>query len=702
MDSLRRRAEKLLKKRPPPSKGDFPSGDARLMHELMTHQIELEMQNEELRAAQLQLEESREQFHDLYDFAPVGYFSIDRKGSIIRANLTCAAMLGIERDKLINTSFYRYVARDSSDTFYLHHKEVIETGKRQTCEIKCVRKNGAPFYASLESILYHAKSTRIVISDITDRKKAEEHAAYLSSFAQLDPNPIIEVDSSGKITFSNPAVERSLEIAGLGEKGIYFFLPADLDEILGDLKKQKGTSFYREATVGERLFGEIVYLPPQLPVARIYAFDITGRRRAELAQREVEERIRLIAETSIDVIFQVDVSGKVTYCSPAVSQYGYSQEKIIGSDFRAFIADDGQDIEAAAFQRAISGEYIKSLEITILTANGTPVQTEINIAPIIVDGNIVGLQGMSRDITERKKAEQALKLSNAELRRAEAKLLKANKQLLSQTKELSEHREHLSELVGKRTADLTDAIARLNAEIAERRQAEESLKESDRQIRHLSSQLLAAQEVERRRISMELHDSLGQALNGVKLHIRAIDRSLGLEQSKAKEECEHLLGYIDRVIEDVRRLSLDLSPAVLDDLGVTSALKWLITNLKKTSVIKVTSDIAEIDDLIPESQWIVVYRVLQEGINNIVKHAKARNVHVRIRRQDDRVTFSVEDDGKGFDIGEAKARNASKKGLGLATMKDRVRMIGGVFDLWSKEGKGTRVVFSIPIEQGEV
>lgn len=131
------------------------------------------------------------------------------------------------------------------------------------------------------------------------------------------------------ITFSNPAVGMALKIAGLDKKGVYFFLPADLDKILAELKKKEGTFLYREATVGDRLFGEVVYVPPQLTVASIYAFDITERRRAEESQREVEEGIRLIGETSIDVIFQMDDSGKVTYCSPAVSQYGYRPEKII-------------------------------------------------------------------------------------------------------------------------------------------------------------------------------------------------------------------------------------------------------------------------------------------------------------------------------------------------------------------------------------
>jgi len=285
-------------------------------------------------------------------------------------------------------------------------------------------------------------------------------------------------------------------------------------------------------------------------------------------------------------------------------------------------------------------------------------------------------------------------------RSAEEELRKAHEQLLSQTEELTGHREHLAKLVEKRTAELTAANELLRVEIAERRQAVETLKETEKQIRHLSSRLLNAQEMERKRISMELHDELGQALSVTKLRIRAIEKGLSEGQPEIREECEELLGYMDHVIEDVRRLSLALSPTVLEDLGLTSALRWLVSNFPVIPNTKITADIAEIDHLFPRNQWITIYRVIQEALTNIGKHAQAENVSVVVRCHDDTVVFSVEDDGKGFDPKRASMRDVSGKGLGLATMAERVRMMGGVLDLWSRERKGTRVTFSIPVEKG--
>jgi len=281
---------------------------------------------------------------------------------------------------------------------------------------------------------------------------------------------------------------------------------------------------------------------------------------------------------------------------------------------------------------------------------------------------------------------------------AEEALRKTNEQLRSLTEELTKHRERLAELVEKRTAELTVAHEQTKAETAERLQTCEMLTKTERQIRELSSKLLSAQEVERRRISMELHDELGQALTAMKFRIRFMERGLREDQEALREECEHLLGYMDQVIEDVRRLSLDLSPTVLEDLGLASALRWLVSNLSKIPYLKTTTDIAEIDHLVAKDQWITIYRVMQEALTNIGKHAQAENVAVVVRCHDDRVAFSIEDDGKGFDPEQELMKNASEKGLGLTTMNERVRIMDGILDLWSREGKGTRITFSIPVD----
>lgn len=279
-------------------------------------------------------------------------------------------------------------------------------------------------------------------------------------------------------------------------------------------------------------------------------------------------------------------------------------------------------------------------------------------------------------------------------------LLMANEQLRLQADELAGHREHLAEMVEQRTAELSAANDLAVAEISKRLQIFESLEAAQKQISELTSRLIDAQEIERKRIAMGLHDELGQALTVTKFRIRGIERSLRDDQQETRVACEDLLEYMDQVIADVRRLSLALSPTVLADLGLTSALQWLISNFAHGSSTTISSEIAEVDHLFQKNHWITIYRIVQEALTNVAKHAHADHVSVVVERCDDRISFTIEDDGKGFDPEEVARKGVSHKGFGLATMNERVRILGGVMDVRSRSDEGTRVVFTIPIENG--
>ncbi len=179
---LRARAEELLCRSVPDAENmsELSLEDIqKLVHELQVHQIELEMQNQELRQAQLEVEESRDRYLDLYDYAPVGYFTLDKNAIVLEANLSGSELLGMERGSLIGKPLTRFVHEDSQDTFYFHHNQVLQTGTRHICEIKLVKSDGRRFHAQLESIGMpdsggELSRLRTAITDITDRKLAEE------------------------------------------------------------------------------------------------------------------------------------------------------------------------------------------------------------------------------------------------------------------------------------------------------------------------------------------------------------------------------------------------------------------------------------------------------------------------------------------------------------------------------------------------
>jgi len=231
------------------------------------------------------------------------------------------------------------------------------------------------------------------------------------------------------------------------------------------------------------------------------------------------------------------------------------------------------------------------------------------------------------------------------------------------------------------------------------KRSEEALRESEQRLRFLTSRLLTAQERERKRISMELHDELGQSLTVSKMQIRAIQRTLREDQGELKEDCASLLGYLDGVIDNVRRLSRDLSPTILEDLGLMSALRYLVDGVSKHYQVNYAVEVEELNDLFPSEAQIIIYRIFQECLTNISKHAEASEISFLVRESNGMISLTLEDNGKGFNVDEVLARDATRRGLGLAALDERARMLGGSLEIWSRPGAGTRITCNITVNQ---
>ncbi|MGB8990581.1 MAG: histidine kinase [Desulfobaccales bacterium] len=236
-------------------------------------------------------------------------------------------------------------------------------------------------------------------------------------------------------------------------------------------------------------------------------------------------------------------------------------------------------------------------------------------------------------------------------------------------------------------------------DVTAHRQTEERLRESQRNLRHLAFRLMSAQEEERKRLSRELHDDLGQSLLVLKLRVGDLVRKLIQDPEAVRKDCDEILSFLDRVVNDVRRLSRDLSPTMVTDLGLSAALRRLVHDFSQHYHIELEDDIDEVDRLFALKAQVNLYRVFQESLTNIGKYAGATRVTVAIKRYTDRVEFLVADNGKGFDVLRVLAGDAASRGLGLAAMQERVRMLGGSLTIWSQEGAGTRISFAISLEK---
>ena len=502
-------------------------------------------------------------------------------------------------------------------------------------------------------------------------------------------------------------------------------------------------------------------LGPAVQRAMREAQERRERRLAEAALKESEEKYRLLVKNLPAVVYKGYVDCAVDFIDEKVEELtGYSKGQFDAREMKwnnVVLPEDHQQFKKA-FLKGLqdSGSYIREYRIRRKDGETIWIQDRGQII-CDPDGKVEYISGVFFDITARRYAEEALRESEerfasfmrhlpgiAFMRDFQGRYLFANEaweriqhrlpqdwqgktigelwppdlaaviketdqQVITREEPVQVIEEFLQDdgthnwLVNKFPILDKDGrpalIGGVGIDITMRRRAEEALRESEQRLRFLTSQLLSAQERERKRISMELHDELGQSLAVLKLQIRAIKRSLGEDQQDVKAECQELLRYLDGVIDDVRRLSRDLSPAILEDLGLQSALKYLINGVGKHYTVRDVFEVEDLDHRFPADAQIIIYRIFQECLTNISRHAGATEFSIAVKEHESLISLIIEDNGVGFDPAQVLTRQATGRGLGLAALDERARMLGGTLEIRSQPGAGTRVTCVIPADQ---
>jgi PAS domain S-box-containing protein len=250
--------------------------------------------------------------------------------------------------------------------------------------------------------------------------------------------------------------------------------------------------------------------------------------------------------------------------------------------------------------------------------------------------------------------------------------------------------------------EMLESLAGQLALVLKRIMAQEEVKRMADELNFLSSRLITVQEEEQRRIAMELHDQTGQDLNVLKIKMAAIRNRLRKDQPGLKAESEWALQFIDKVTHNIKKLAYGLNPDLLEHLGLETALNCMIRDFSEHKRVQVTADFGPVDDTFDRKTGIVFYRIVQEALTNIKKHAGASRVRIGLHRDDDQISLTIEDDGKGFDVHAIRFEKAKKKGMGLTAMAFRARMLGGTFEISSREGRGTKIKVNLPVQDKPV
>ncbi len=423
--------------------------------------------------------------------------------------------------------------------------------------------------------------------------------------------------------------------------------------------------------------------------------DITARKRIEEALSISEARFRALFELEPIGIYSCDHSGTIQEFNRSAAHLwgrrpkaGDRSERFCGS-FKMFLPD-GRPLPhrlcpmAAVLQGRVRS--VRDAEVVLERPDGSRINVMVNIVPLhSAQKRLIGAINCFYDITKGKQAEAALRLAQVKL---------------------AEHAGSLTKIVLERTAQLTAKNRRLVAFADSTRQGKEKYQllflESQvmqRKLRHLTHQIISAQEEERKEISRELHDEVVQMLVGINVELAALGQGAAVGLQDLREKITLTQRLVENSVNAVHRYARELRPAVLDDLGLIPALHAYCRNLAERKKFKIQlTAFAGVEDL-ADAKRTVLFRVAQEALTNVARHARATHVKMTITPITGAVRMEISDNGQSFQVDKVLGALNPKR-LGLVGMRERIEMVGGNLAIESKPGHGTTVRAEIPLAPG--
>jgi PAS domain S-box-containing protein len=629
-----------------------------------------------------------DQYHRLVELSPHGIF-VSRDGAIVFLNPAAVRLFGASSpEQVIGRSPLDFVRTDRHDAVRERFNRLLAGEEMTTAEGTIVGLDGRVTEVEITAALLGTEDHAIqcVMHDITERTRTEaalrESEERLSlAFAGAQEGVWDWNLETGAVVYSS----RWKQMLGYDDNEIEPHVRAWEQLLHPDDRHRANEIFERVSKGGGTYEGEFRLrhkaghyvdvlsrgLPLRReqggPVVRIVGthFDLSERKRTEAALRESEERLTLAFAGAQEGVWDWNLeTGAVVYSSRWKEMLGYTDAEIEPhvSAWERLLHPDDWPRARAVFDRVAQGYGTYEGEFRLRHKNGHYLHVLSRGLPVRrePDGPVVRIVGTHFDLTELKFAEEALRKAHSEL----------------------------EQRVVERTIELELANRSLRAEMEERRRAESARAE-------MLGRLVFAQEDERRRIAREMHDQFGEQLTALSLRIGTLKESAAGDPtlSAKVEALEAVAQQLDRDVDD---LVWKLRPTALDDLGLRAALTNYVQDW--SSRVRVTADLhtaglEEDEDRLSSEIETTLYRIAQEALNNIAKHAHAKHVEIILERRADHVSLVVEDDGVGFD---PAAAGAPGRGFGLLGMQERAAMVGATLEIESAVGDGTTILVRMP------
>ncbi|MGH8361947.1 MAG: PAS domain S-box protein, partial [Gammaproteobacteria bacterium] len=590
-------------------------------------------------AVQHQLEESEHHYRELVEQATVGILVRRPTGEILFANRALCQMTGYRRDQLVGMPVSQLIPAEEGPA--IRQVNALAKGENTHIQSRLRHRDGHIIHEELSATRLEDGNIQIFINDISARHEAEWRLREERQFAlhALDvlPGVFYVFDAAGKFLRWNRQTE---EITGYSKEEMRAITAAD---IVPPDRRTRHRELVQEILGGTSQSGETeLYTKDGRRIPYYYAAQhflwrgrpcVVGMGVDISAQKQAEQKLH---QEQLLLVHAINsLPGLFTLCTDQGKFLMWNQrlEQVTGYSAEQLGRLNPLDLVAPQ-QRHLMAERIAE----VFARGHADVEADLlcrdgRRIPHYFTGRRLDLQGRT-------------------------------------------------------------CLAGVALDITARREAEQRVQAYLQELQRLSPRILQAQEEERRRLAGELHDEMGQNLLTVLLQLRELESRAPHAQQPAIRKISALTTELS---EQVRSLSLDLRPAMLDDLGLAATLRWFVRERVAASGLKVSLEMDPGLPRLPAVTEITCFRVLQSALTNVAKHAQAQQVQVRVRIQDDTLHFSVQDDGRGFDVDAARRRAAAGRSFGLLGMQERVRFASGKFELHSVPGHGTSLEVSLPL-----